>query len=345
MSMNVFYVFKKNKAARPIRVIKNLFSIFPLSSAWRYDKTILEHFSRVIKSSKIDVMLVEDAVMGRYAMKLKRATGVPYYVRTHNVDYVTVNKVRNNASSFLIKLLLAVEERKVYWYEKKLLVSSDGFSAISDNDSKLFKEVYGLQANSVVGAGVDCDKYTPSNSVGSKLDLIHIGSVTDFTKREGLEWFVKEVLPLLRRSYSDLKLHLVGRGSERESFSIPGVVQHGFVDNDLEYFHSASIFVAPQFSGSGVRLKILNAMASGKAVVCTPLACEGIDVVDRKSIVLANTKDEFVNSIESLLKNQELVEDIGRSARELVSKKYSWSLVAERLKKDLLMVSNSSMES
>ncbi len=91
------------------------------------------------------------------------------------------------------------------------------------------------------------------------------------------------------------------------------------------------VFIVPLRSGSGVRVKILNALAMGLPVVSTSLGAEGMDVRSGEHLLIADGAAEFARAVVTVLREPELADRLGRSGRELVCKKYSWNRVGERL--------------
>ena len=105
----------------------------------------------------------------------------------------------------------------------------------------------------------------------------------------------------------------------------------GFVDDVREYIGKAMVYVCPIRIGGGTRLKILNALAMGKAVVSTSVGCEGLDVTHGKDILIADTPHEFVQQIQRVLKDSTLRASLGNEGRKLVVEKYSWQRIGKTL--------------
>jgi glycosyltransferase involved in cell wall biosynthesis len=129
------------------------------------------------------------------------------------------------------------------------------------------------------------------------------------------------------------RLSIVGRRPPEEilAYRSPDVLVTGAVDDVRPYLESAAVVVVPLRLGSGTRLKILEAMAMGKAVVSTTLGAEGIDVVAGQNILLADDPATFASQIRRLLENPSLAARIGAAGRRLVEERYSWRSSVERL--------------
>jgi glycosyltransferase involved in cell wall biosynthesis len=107
----------------------------------------------------------------------------------------------------------------------------------------------------------------------------------------------------------------------------------GFVPDIRPIVQRGSVFIAPIRTGSGTKIKVLNAMAQAKPVVATTVAAEGIDVTPGENILIADDPEEFAKKVLYLLRNEEIAKKIGERARKLMEKKYNWDLIAENIHK------------
>ena len=106
---------------------------------------------------------------------------------------------------------------------------------------------------------------------------------------------------------------------------------HGFVDDIKSIFNQAGIYVCPISDGGGTKLKILDALAMGKPIVANRIACEGIDVIEGKSVLFAETPEEYVNKINMLIESRSLREKLREEGVKLIREKYSYDIVGEEL--------------
>lgn len=104
-----------------------------------------------------------------------------------------------------------------------------------------------------------------------------------------------------------------------------------FIPDIRESVQKAALFIAPIRSGSGTKIKVLNAMAQGKAVVATPVAAEGIEVTDGENIFIAEDPKLFAQRVIDLIRDPSLASEMGSKARKLIEEKYSWHVIAEDL--------------
>ena len=153
--------------------------------------------------------------------------------------------------------------------------------------------------------------------------LFYLGSLDWIPNQEGLIWFVTQVFPGIRQQFPDLKLHIAGRNAPpyfSKKMELPGIVFHGEIDNPEEFTLGHSVMVAPCFSGSGMRLKIIEAMALGKPVVTTTIGAEGLSVTNGENIMIADDAEGFHLCLERLMKYPDICKNIGLQAFDFVVK-------------------------
>jgi glycosyltransferase involved in cell wall biosynthesis len=187
----------------------------------------------------------------------------------------------------------------------------------------------------VVPTGVDVDYFRPAPDLEQGNALVFTGSMDWLANEDGIVQFMKKVLPIIRRQIPDSTLWVVGRRPsvrlQKLANEIPGVRVTGTVADIRPYMAKASVYVVPLLVGGGTRLKIFEAMAMGRAVVSTSIGAEGLPVVPGRNIVLADEPEDFARQVVELLNSRPRREELGRAARQLVEKSYSWNSVGSEL--------------
>ncbi|MEM7624444.1 MAG: glycosyltransferase [Planctomycetota bacterium] len=181
-----------------------------------------------------------------------------------------------------------------------------------------------------------CPAYAPDPH-----SLLFVGNLAGGFKNpnvDGLLWFVEHVFPLVRAELPEARLRVGGNmddALEAQLDATDGVDRLGFVDDMPETVRRAAVNLAPIRFGTGTRIKVLDALAQGGAVVGTTLGCEGIDLVDGEHVRLADTPPGFVRACVELLGDRAWAARLGRNGHALIRQRYSTAAVVPRLAKQL----------
>ncbi|MBV9951157.1 MAG: glycosyltransferase [Acidimicrobiia bacterium] len=212
---------------------------------------------------------------------------------------------------------------------------ADHVVAVSDTDREAMTElVPDLQAT-VVPNCVDTNRFVPSpRRHEERLGAVFVGKMDYRPNLDAMVWFVDGVLPLVRSVVPDFQLTIVGRDPASRVQALgraPGVHVVGRVDDTLPYLHEAALEVVPLRAGSGSRLKVLEALASGTPVVTTELGVEGLAVEPGRHVVVAEGPVELANAIVDLLADPSRRARLADAGRQLVEERYAWPDAVRRL--------------
>jgi glycosyltransferase involved in cell wall biosynthesis len=185
----------------------------------------------------------------------------------------------------------------------------------------------------VVPNGVDCAAVTPGQADRSARSrpperpvVLFTGDLGFEPNIEAAELLATRLFPEVRRVYPAAELHLVGRNPDARvrRLTTPGVTVTGEVPDMVPHLRSATVYVAPHFTGAGTRTKLLEAMAAGCAIVTTGIGIEGIEAVEGREVVLAHDIPSLAQAIVHLLGEPETRRRLGAAARRLVEERYDW---------------------
>jgi len=211
-------------------------------------------------------------------------------------------------------------------------------SQISPTDAENGEKLNPAVKSKVLYSGVDLEYFSPDDSIQRDPNaIVHVGTLDPSTKLPAMLWFYEKVFPEVKKEFPDAFLELAGYMPKCSMYDADSanVIVHGLVPDVRPYLAKGAVFISPQFVGSGIRIKILNAMAMKNAVVATSVACEGLPVEDGKNILIADTEEEFVEKICRLLREPEMVMNVGQNARCLIEENFSWPSIAEILERHL----------
>ena len=142
---------------------------------------------------------------------------------------------------------------------------------------------------------------------------------------EGLKWFLNTIWPTLHLKFPNLRFFIASKEkpSWLKKFKSNEIQLVGEVEDARKFISSKSIMIVPLLSGSGIRIKIIEGMALGKAVVTTTIGAEGIDYTKGKDILIADNKEEFINCIEACTSDKEFIKSLGKNARKTIVANYN----------------------
>ncbi|MCY4538792.1 MAG: glycosyltransferase [Chloroflexi bacterium] len=241
---------------------------------------------------------------------------------------------RKRPSRLHTALYSAIQARRLERYERNLCESVDAVIAVSEEDRNLL-ESYGGAPIYVMPSGIFVDDYQSCHGerrAGNQ--LVFTGKMDYRPNVDAVEWFCHSVLPALLQRHPALELIIVGRNPHPRIQALADgnhVKVTGWVESVLPYLQAATLFVLPMRMGSGTRLKILEAMASGCAVVSTSLGASGLRGSIRQAIEIADGAEGFAHSISSLLNDMDRRQALGERAREQARAHYDWSAIMRHL--------------
>jgi glycosyltransferase involved in cell wall biosynthesis len=306
-----------------------------LLSGRSYDRLVLERavfqaaLDRMTARSRYDVIQAETCFMTGY--KFPRDTLV--VLDEHNIEYELLYRGYRTEPFIGRKVFNAVEYLKVRRAETAAWRRAQACLVTSQREEDVVRSVAPLTLTAVIPNGVDIHYFAPDAQNADPDRIVFTGLLTYRPNIDAVRFFTREVLPLVLRERPSLKLTVVGYGPRELLGSIvsPNVEATGWVPDVRPYLRAAGAVVVPVRMGSGTRLKVLDALAAGKAVVTTSLGCEGIDVKDREHLLIADHPQLFADHVLEVLRDKNLSSKLARRGRELVSARYSWSVVGEEL--------------
>ena len=287
-----------------------------------------------LKNNKTDYVILEDMEILNLAKLVKRyQPGVPVIYDAYNVNSILA------AASLAKGEINARDFELVKEAEKNLFLYADKVFTCSENDLLEIRRMNKEKINgAVIPNGVVIPRLTgiENKKEQASKDILFCGSMDYLPNREGLAWFLKNVFQLIVDALPGTRLLLVGRGDPGEELppllKHPAVVNYGMVDSVGIYYQKAAVAIVPLLSGSGTRLKLLEAMAYKAPIVATTIGAEGIDYTNHENIVIADKPEAFAGSVIELLNNPQMAEHIALSAFSFVQHKYDWNIIGDSMR-------------
>ena len=294
-------------------------------------KAFAERLAQVLEEERFDVVYVESVFMTPYVPIIREHSQAKVFLRAHNVEHTIWRRVAQSERNPFKRWYLKHLSLTLAAYEKEHLNDYDGVVSITENDARQLREMGCRKPILSIPFGI-----TPET--GTQVDeepnsLFHIGSMDWMPNQEGVRWFLKQVWPKVHERLPQLTLYLAGRKMPDDlmRLDMEGVRVLGEVPDATYFIASKQINVVPLLSGSGIRVKIIEAMSVGKVVVTTTIGAEGIGCTDGKDVLIANTPDQFVKQLERCVNDPELCRTIGANAAHLIAEQYGNEQLTQRL--------------
>jgi glycosyltransferase involved in cell wall biosynthesis len=296
---------------------------------WKsYSADMMKAVGEVAEQGNYDLIIAEFSEMGQYLHNNPHLSAINKIISCHRCVTASYEKYTSLGE---VKLRLHLKSlpqlRGLQKYEFDMYRSADRIFVLTPQDRFTMQYYAQDLAVSVVPSGIDVKYIQAHPPVPKEPIVLMTGFMEDPANEDGVEWFYHHVWPQLREQHPEAKFYIVGSGSRNKIRRLADkdrrIVVTGEVKDLRPYRNRARVFVSPVRLGSGMRLKVLEAMAAGLPVVSTSLGVAGIDAQTGVNCLVADTPELFTRSVEWLLTDRGLSARMSRSARELVEQKYT----------------------
>jgi glycosyltransferase involved in cell wall biosynthesis len=256
---------------------------------------------KLLKEQRFDVIHVDGLPPCLYIDTIRKHSSAQISYRAHNVEYKIWERASEADPNPLKRWYLKIQARRLRAFEKESLGKADLVLAISREDDAYIHALQPKVNTVIVPAGMDINE---SNAIIQPADvsLFFIGSLDWLPNLQGLEWFLKDIWPEVHVAFPDMQFHIAGKKMPPQFYNYQAlnVIAHGEVPSSGDFMNKHSVLLSPLVSGSGVRIKIIEAMAMGKVILSTTISAEGSGAIDGEHLLLADTADEFIRQIKKL---------------------------------------------
>lgn len=298
-----------------------------------YTKAFEAKLVEILSNESFDIIHLETLYMAAYLDVIRKHSDAPIVLRAHNLEHKIWERIAGNCSNPLKKFYLNHLHKALKRFETKTLESVDGIVAITPVDSESFARLTHNKNIISIPFGIDLATLPVDPVQPAEASLFHIGAMNWFPNEEGIKWLISEVWSEVSKSLPDIELHLAGRYMPDwlSRLDVRNITVDGEVPDVWQYMQRFSIMVVPLFSGSGIRIKIVEAMAAAKAIITTTVGSEGINYVNGKHLLIADDAQAFARAIVNLCTNSDLRRSLGENARKLIEIEHDNSKLIEEL--------------
>lgn len=288
----------------------------------------------LLTTTDYDIVQLETLYLAPYMDTIRQYSKAKVVMRSHNVEHEIWKRITSNTKLGPKKLYLQLLTSRLKNFELEQLNKYDLLVAITARDLAFFERLGSQVPSHVTPIGLDLQDYDYQPSIPkNNPSFCFIGSLDWMPNTEGMEWVLEKVWPKVLEQQPQAQLHIAGRNTPAAWLekTWPNVTIHGEVPCARAFIQAHDVMLVPLFSGSGMRVKILEGMALGKAVVSTSLGLEGIAAEDGKEVLIANTVEEFVEALVHCQEAPEQLPILGEAAVHFLQEHYDNVRVAARL--------------
>ena len=257
----------------------------------------------------------------------------------HNVETVIWRRHSENAPDPLRKLYFKLQAQRMFRWEKRMCLAAAEVIAVSPQDAALMRDRFGVTRVSCIPTGVDIHYFRRPDLVPAQADLVFLGSMDWLPNIDGVKYFVREILPLIRRRLPECTLAIVGRAPSAATLAFakrdPRIRVTGTVADVRPWLWGSKVSIVPLRIGGGTRLKIYESMAAGTATVSTSIGAEGLEVSHPANIRIADTRSAFAEQCIDLLEDARERARLESEGLELVKTRFSWDVVVAEFERVL----------
>ncbi|HXS37012.1 MAG TPA: glycosyltransferase family 4 protein [Flavipsychrobacter sp.] len=332
--IHAFDTVDVDNRVKPLGTIKNFLFSKEANHADRFfHLSFLKKIKDILQKFDPDAIQFESVFLATYLPYIKKQSKALAILRVHNIEYEVWERLANKTSHPLKRIYLKDLAKRIRNFEEKAWKQFDLLLPITGIDAHVIRQT-GISKNIQV-APFALDIHKPHVAQQEEWNGYHIGAMDWIPNAESISWLLTEVWPRLHKVLPEFKFFFAGRNMPA-SFkkNLPeGVTCVGEVADADKFIADKKILIVPLRSGSGIRVKILEAMAVGKIVISTDIGIQGINAQPNVHYLPANTSDEFVNTIKWCLQNKSAAMQIAANAMEFVKTEYDPNFIMESVLK------------
>ena len=324
----------------PRRLCDLLTSDTPDLALRLHSTAFAEQLETLLQHKTFDLVQLEGLEVAAYLPLIRQHSQAAVCYDAHNAEYKLQQAIyevdRKTPRRWPAAFYSFLQARRIARYEKALCQQVELVTAVSAEDADALRSFRPDKSVHVVPNGIFAAAYdTPQEQLDLGQHTLTFTGKMDYRPNvDAMLWFTDTVLPHIQREITDVKLYIVGQKPHPRLTPLrdyTNVELTGWVPEVIPYLQATAVYVAPLRMGSGIRLKLLEAMAAGCAVVATSVAASGLPQSVRDAMIVVDDTDSMAGHIIQLLRDPQQRSKLGQQARQFVREHYDWSLIVPRL--------------
>ncbi len=313
-------------------VFKSLFNKESYHVKRFIDKTFEEKLKELFKTNNYEIVILESAFLMSYIDVIRRYSDAKIILRAHNVEYRIWRQHAKKEKSFIKRFFYKKLANDLKRFELEKINQVDGVFCISEQDREFFRRRSVKAATIVIPVYMSVNE---NNVVDYQNNDFHfVGSMSWKPNADAVRWIINQIAPRLAKILPDVKIHIAGSAMSKKLLDqkIKNVIVHGKVANMQEFMSQHGTLIVPLKSGSGVRIKILEALSFGVPIISSEKGKEGIEMTPKKHFLTANITEEFLLQMKFLYDRTETKQNLGKEGKVFIENEYSLEIVSKRIR-------------
>ncbi len=302
--------------------LKNLFfSKLPYNAERFISENFADKLKSVLNAESFDIVQLEGLYLMPYTQMIREHSNAKIILRAHNIEHEIWKRNYITESNILKKIYMHLLARRMRHFEYSFINAYDLLVPITLRDKEKLSTMGNTKPVFVCPYAIEPDAHKAPDSDIQPHNFFYIGSLDWIPNQQGLIWFARNVWSRISNELKDVRFFVAGRNAPSrlkyilEKYHIDFL---GEVDDATFFMHNKGVMLVPLFSGSGMRVKIIEAMAAEKVVISTTIGIEGINLTHNKNVIVANSADEFLSAIKNIHNNKDLFLQIAKNAGKFV---------------------------
>lgn len=294
---------------------------------------VYQLLDRLQEEIGFDVLYADQSHIAQYGSYMKEKYGLPYLFRSHNVEHEIWRRHTDRVRNPLMRLYLESQYKKWKRFEIGQMKKADVIASITDRDADTIRTLVPGVPVETIPAAVDLQRFTfHAPEEREEKSVILLGGMNWAPNRDAAIWFANDILPLIHREMPDVVCHLVG--SDPPMSALPPSTDlfriEGYVKDILPYYRNVALGLIPLRVGGGMRVKMVEMMASGLPIISTSIGAEGNQAVPGEHYIKADSAESFASAVVKLLREKSERERLSRAGRAFIEDNYSVQEIGRR---------------
>lgn len=331
--------FREVKVDTGLSVLAGLFNLLfsqqPYNAVRFFNNNFTQELIAILQEKEFDIIQLEGLYLMYYLNTIRQYSEAKVALRAHNIEHEIWERSALQERSPVKRYYLNILARRIKKFKLSMLNKYDILIPITRRDARQFDSFGNVKPSIVIPVGTAVGSAREQNTEIDYPGVFFIGTLDWFPNQEGLIWFMDKVWPKVIAVMPGLMFHVAGRNApgwmaERLKNN-PNTKYHGEIESADEFIDRNALMIAPLFSGSGMRVKIVEGMARGKTILTTKIGAEGIEVENGRHLLIQDYENDFAACIVELMNNKQRFSEIGKNAKQFVEKHYDNQKISQLL--------------